>query len=344
MECTLWVGICFVFCALAYGSSSAAVSEGLKYFTPEMVITFRMFFGCCFCLLVMICRIIWQPGYKQIWRAHFTSGGWPIFHVAIGGLLNLGIPHSLIAIAQQWIPSAAVQLAKPLIPAASAIFGQCFPINEPFTRNKLYALITAIIGVSLSATPSFLHTNAKATINNVIIGYILLISSMGVLGLAAVYFRWKTPNMDITVSSFLQTGFSSIFCFVWSMIMDGKDKFIHICKTATPYGWLWPVLLGVVASGIAVHGFMYIVEKLGAVGSGFIPFGQIVVGVTIGVFALNEWKGYSLWEIMLQIVGIVFLSSAILIGFLHEKEEETEKHPEEEAHPEEESSASLIEI
>ena len=303
-----------------------------------------MLFGCIFCFLVMIGRILFENDYKQIVRGHFTSGFLPILYVGIGGLFNLGLPHILIAIAQQWIPSAAVQLAKPLIPAASAIFGEFLPINEKFTRNKLYALICAIIGVTLSAIPSFLHTNKNASFGNVLFGYFLLILSMAILGFAAVYFRWKTPNVDITISSFIQTGFSFIFDLVFTLYANGYNKTKDNILTVSLYGWLWPILLGVVASGIAVHGFMYLVEQLGAVGSGFIPFGQILVGVGLGVLVLNEWNGYKFFEITLQIIGILFLSSAIAIGFIKEEELNDVKKIDEEEDKFEESSNSLAEI
>jgi drug/metabolite transporter (DMT)-like permease len=351
MQCTPWVAISFIFCALAYGSSSAAAAEGLKGWTPEMLIMLRMAFGFLFCLVVLIVRILVQPGYKQIVRAHFFSGFWPYFHLAVGGLLNLGIPHSLIYIAQQWIPSCAVQLAKPLTPIGSALAGLCMTTDEKFTLNKGLALASAIIGVALGAIPSFRHTGGNTTVSNVVVGYVLLVIATSLFGLAATYFKWKTPNADITVSSLMQTFFSFWFDLIWSLIMDTPKVFVQKFRDATAYDWLWPILLGVVGSGIAVHGFMYLVNTLGAVGAGFIPFGQIIVGVTIGVGFLGEWDAYAWWEIGLQVVGIVFLSAAILIGFIperglikeeHELEEEDQKEAKEGA--EEETSDELPEL
>jgi drug/metabolite transporter (DMT)-like permease len=349
MECSLWVAISFIFCAVAYGASSAAAAEGLKGWTPEMLIMLRMAFGFLFCLVVMIVRIFVQPGYKQIVRAHFCSGFWPYFHLAVGGLLNLGIPHSLIYIAQQWIPSCAVQLAKPLTPIGSAIAGLCMVTEEKFTLNKGLALVSAIIGVGLGAIPSFRHAGGTDSLENVILGYCLLVIAMILFGIAATYLKWKTPNADLTVSSMMQTFFSFWFDLIWSLIMDSPKVFIGKFQNATPYRWLWPILLGVLGSGVAVHGFMYLVNTLGAVGAGFIPFGQIIVGVAIGVGFLGEWSSYVWWEIVLQVVGMLFLGGAIGIGFLHDKgldpkDDQADEDAEEEKKEEEESSDELPEI
>ena len=331
MQCSLWICVSFVFCAVAYGSSSAAAAEGLKFWTPEMLIMGRMMFGFFFCLVVFIFRMVFEKSYVQIARAHFCSGFWPIFHCAIGGLLNLGIPHSLIYIAQQWIPSCAVQLAKPLTPIGSALAGLCMTSEEKFTWHKGIALVCAVIGVALCAISSFRFTHGSATIVEVVIGYVLLVAAMVSFGVAATYMKWKTPNVDITISSMLQTFFSFWLDLIWSLIMDGPSTFVKTYQEATPYAWLWPILLGVLGSGVAVHGFMYLVNTIGAVGAGFIPFGQIIVGVAIGVALLGEWNGYLWWDILLQVIGILFLIGAIVIGFLHDKQEDMpSKHVEEE--------------
>lgn len=321
MQCTLWVAISFIFCAVVYGSSSAAAAEGIKYWTPEMLIMGRMLWGFAFCLIVLIFRLIFEKGYAQVARAHFLSGPWPYFNLAVGGLLNLGIPHSLIYIAQQWIPSAAVQLSKPLQPLGSIIANCFLPVDEKVTLHKGLALLSAIIGVACGAVPSFRHTGGKASGGQVGLGYTLLILAMILFGAAASWFRWRTPNVDITISSLMQTFFSFFFDMTWSLIMDGPKKFKETFEKCPPYGWIWPILLGVLGSGMAVHGFMYIVAHLGAVGAGFIPFAQIIVGVTIGVVLLHEWKGFLWWEILLNVIGLVFLAGSLVIGFMKDKDD-----------------------
>lgn len=346
MRCSLFIALSFIFCAVAYGASSAAVTQGLKSFTPELIIVFRMLFGCGFCLIVMVFRLIFEPNYKSVVKAHFTAGVMPIVHVMIGGLFNLAIPHSMIAIAQQWIPSAAVQLAKPLTPAVSQICGHFLLPDEHFTWMKGLALASALLGVTACAIPSFLHTNTSSATVYVGVGYLLLLISMALFGFATVYFKWKAPNTDITVSSVIQTGASFVFDMIWSLIMDGPEKIGKCCREADWLAWMWPLMLGVFASGVAVHGFMYLVNNLGAVGANFVPFGQIIVGVALGVAWLHEWAAYRTWEIILSCFGILLLIGAIVIGFWLDKKPPTpyfEEEEEDRGEEEEENTHSHLE-
>jgi drug/metabolite transporter (DMT)-like permease len=317
MNCSLFIALSFAFCAFAYGASSAAVAQALKTFTPELIIVFRMLFGCGFCICVLIVRMIFERDYKQVVRLHFTSGLRPILHMFVGGLLNLAIPHSLIAIAQQWIPSAAVQLAKPLTPTVSQICSHFWIPDERFTFLKAISLVSAVTGVTLSAIPSFLHTDSTKSAGDVFVGYILLVVAVTLFGIATVYFKVKVPNTDITVSSMIQTGGSFLVDILASLIMDGPTKIKECLVTADWMAWMWPLMLGVLASGVAVHGFMYLVNNLGAVGANFVPFGQIIVGVTLGVAWLNEWGEYATWEIAISVLGVVCLIAAIVVGFWH---------------------------
>jgi drug/metabolite transporter (DMT)-like permease len=185
--------------------------------------------------------------------------------------------------------------------------------------------------------PSFIHTDTSGQAQLVAIGFVLLFVSVSLFGIATVYFKLKVPNTDITVSSFIQTGTSFLFDIIWSLIMDGPAKIKQCCTEATAMDWIWPLLLGVIASGLAVHCFMYLVNNLGAVGANFVPFGQIVVGVILGVAWLKEWKAYRPWEIGISCLGIAMLIGAIVIGFWHEKRppqipDEEESASEEEEH------------
>ena len=72
----------------------------------------------------------------------------------------MGISPTLSYIAQQWIPSFAVKLAKPLTPIGNALAGICMHTGEKFTFNKGPALTSASIGVSLSDVPALINTQS----------------------------------------------------------------------------------------------------------------------------------------------------------------------------------------
>ncbi|KAH0789218.1 Integral membrane protein [Histomonas meleagridis] len=341
MKCSPLIAISFIFCAVAYGASSAAVTQALKTFTPELIIVFRMLFGFGFCLIVFLFRLKFERGYVLVVKQVMARGFMLFVHITIGGLFNLAIPHSLIAIAQQWIPSAAVQMCKPVSPTVSQIISHFIFPDERFNLFKLFALLSSIVGVVLTAIPSFNHTTNEKSTTMVAVGYILLIVAVILLGVASVYFKWKATNVDITISCMVQTFTSFIFDMIWSLIMDGPQKIKESCEQSDWLQWMWPLMLGVFASGVAVHGFMYLVNNVGAVGANFVPFGQIIVGVALGVFWLKEWSAYVAWEIAISVLGLVLLAAAIFIGFCDKSgkknvEEEEEEEEEKDEHPEEE--------
>jgi drug/metabolite transporter (DMT)-like permease len=148
------------------------------------------------------------------------------------------------------------------------------------------------------------------------IGFVLLIISVLLFGVAAVYFKWKTPNTDVTVSGLMQLVSSSFFCLLWSLFYDGPKSIREQLKNADIFAYLWALLVGVLGSGVGVHAFMYLIANLGAAMANFVTIGQILVGVTIGVAALGEWNGYAWWEILVNVFGMVLLGFSILIVFM----------------------------
>ena len=323
MKFTPIIFLIFLFLCIAYGSAYAGVSQGLKYFTPGLFQTFRMTFGFLTALIILILRyIINSNNYKFYFKSHFRLGYKLILHLIIGGLLNMGIPHCLISIAQKNISSASIQLMQPIASTAGAIFGHFILEDEKFTLSKFYSLIFSLLGVILSSLPSFNQSNnLNNNISNLqlFFNYFLVFFAVILFGIAPGYFKWAIPNCDITISAIIQILTSAIFNFFYSLITDGFSKIIYLIKSIPFKGWIWPFIIGVLVSGVAIHGFMYLIIEIGSFGANLIPFGQILVGLSIGIFLLNEWKKFNYSQIFLSIIGIIFLIFSLIIGFKDEQ-------------------------
>lgn len=311
-----WLAILdFIFMSIAYGSAFAGIEQGLKYFSAGFIQAMRMWFGLATCILIMIIRLIVSKNYPALVKTHFTSGVWPIIHLIIGGLLNLGVPHCLIAVAQAWVPTVTVQVLMPIATSAGAIAGHFLLDDEKFDWKKGLSLLLALIGVILCSVPQFVGATISGNVGKVALGFFLIFISMIMFGIAPVYFKWKVPNVDLTVSSSVQTLFSGIFCFIWALIFDGPNNIHRMASDAPPIAWMWPAIIGSIASGLAVHGLMYLVEQIGAFCTNFLPFGQTITGMIIGIAALHEWDGYKWWEILTSVIGIIVLFSSMGVGF-----------------------------
>ena len=327
----------FLLLCIIYGSKYAGVSQGLKYFTPGLFQTFRMVFGFFTALIILFIRYIFNiNNFKLYFKSHFKLGFKLICHLMIGGLLNMGIPNCLISIAQKSVSSASVQLMQPIASTAGAIFGHFILEDEKFTFSKLYSLIFSLIGVLLSSLPSFSQLNNTSKNNDsnlqLVFNYSLVLFSVILIGIAPVYFKWSIPSCDITISAIFQIFASAVFNFIFSFFIDGSSTILYLIQTIPFHGWIWPLIIGIFVSGVSIHGYMYLINEIGSFGTNLIPFGQIIVGLLIGIFLLNEWKQYSLNQIFISIIGILFLIFSLIIGFKDDqikkikvKEEEDEK-------------------
>lgn len=320
MNCSLKNAAIFTMCVILYGCSYAVVSIGLQYFTAGLFQAFRMFFGLTFTAIVLSVRCMLSVEYRLLTRNRFLSG-WKIYiWLIIDGLLNLGIPHCLIAIAQQWINSASVQMMQPFSPTAGSIFAHFVLKDEKFSKFKVFSIILSMCGVACTAVPSFVNAGEnEASVQELALGYVLVIISISMFGIANVWYKWKIPGCDPTFGVFIQLITATVFEVTWTICFDGIDA-IHKCFVNSNYvPYLCAFLVGTLVSGLGVQGLAYLVVNLGAFSTNLAPFGQIMVGVLVGVCFLGDWDGYKPWQIALCCVGMVLLSCSLAVGFLDKR-------------------------
>ena len=320
IKCSIASAIVFVLLSIMYGSAFAIVEQGMEYFSPCGVIFYRMLFGFIVTLIVAGVRILINRNYWQVFKAHFTSGIPYILWTALGGLLFHGLPHCIIAFAQLWVSSASVQVAQPLATAFGAILSHFVLPDEPFNCQKAIVLVLSLVGVALSSIPSFMGSGGgSGTVGQVALGYVLLIIGVAFFGFAAVIMKWKTPNADASASAVIQIFASALVTLIVELIYDGPSNLYKSSSGGPAIKWLWPFLVGALGTGLAATGYNYLVACWGAAGANLIPFGQILVGVIVGVAFLKEWAEYAVWQIIVSIIGIILLVIAIILGFWEKK-------------------------
>lgn len=306
--------IAFAVASIIFGSSYACVAQGIKYFTPCLFQTFRMLFGFISMLILCGTLMLLNKSYAKEAKLNMELGFKIFLYVCLGGLFNLGLPHCLTAIAQETVPSSIVQIMQPLIPISGSIFSHFLLSDERFTIMKFYSFIFGVIGVGLSATPSFTHFDKEANSKKMIIGYILTVVSMISFGFAPVFLKLKTSCVETGISVSIQLIASTIFECIFGLFKDGPYLFVNQITKIEGYCWMWPIIVGILASGIAMYAMMYLVNSVGAFGANLVPFGQMIVGLLIGVVFLKEWANYKLWEILISIAGCIFLCVSLGIS------------------------------
>ena len=233
--------------------------------------------------------------------------------------------------------AAAVQTATVLIifvfvlSYAGAVISQIKEITESYNLKSefIFPMIKALgIAVITQITADLCRDNGNTSAGAKVefAGRIIIIA-MILFGVAAVYFKRFVDYADVTISACIQTSTSAIVCFIYAIIQNGWSDIESRTMNVKPIAFLWPMLTGCISSGLGVHMFMILIDQLKAFGSNFITFGQMIVGLVIGVAILGDWKGYNWWMILLNIAGFVIIIIGMALGFIgeDEKKKQTEE-------------------
>lgn len=336
MNCTPLSIFIFISLSFIYGSLFAGIQQALKFFSPGVFQTFRSLFGLIFCILIFIIKYKWNINNLKTDFSNLKTLPLKIYiYLLFGGIINMGLPSCLITTGLKWVNTASGNLLTPWSSVAGSIFSHFVLPDERFNLNKFFSLLFSIIGVLLTGYPPFRVSKSSTTEDtiNLIYGYIFIFIGITSYGVAPTFFRWKLPKLDITFNVIIQLFSCLIFCFIWSLIFDGWSFFYSNTINVSLKGWFWPIFLGFLISAVAIHGYIYLIENIGAFGSTLLPFAQILVGVALGVLFLKEWNKYTTFEIIIILIGMIFLTFSMFFGF---KTQNIKKNKEEDIQEEEE--------
>ena len=319
MKCTLGSFIAMIFLCLIAGSSYSLISNSLKYFTPFLIIFIRMISGFLICIILLIIFKLFFNNNKN--NLIFFPNIKIIFHMLISGGLYQGICHILIVISQKWISSSMIQIMYPLIPIFSTIGSKILYPNEKINKEMIYSLIFSFIGVILTTLPTFQNISNNFTIYDLLIGYFLILISVIIWGFMTVYMKYYLLNYNILLISTYQLFSSTILSLLILLFTDNLNNIKKQFLNSTFLSLISPIIVGIFSSGLLMILMNYVIKEIGPIASNFGIFGQILVGLIIGILFLNEWNKYNLKDILLSIFGIIFLIFGIFIGFSLNKEE-----------------------
>jgi len=123
---------------LVWGIAFALIAVALERFHPIFIVWSRLLMGA----LVMWCVWRWHAGVWTLGRAW-----WP--RLAMLSMTGNIIPFSLIAWAEQSVPSAEVGILMALMPIATLILAHWLLDHEPLTLHRLAGVAVGFVGVLL---------------------------------------------------------------------------------------------------------------------------------------------------------------------------------------------------
>jgi len=316
-----------MYVCIAYGIGAAVVTKGMTYWSPLVIIAYRMLFGLLTCILIAFYVISTNPSMRSNFKKEVFPPFEDMVHILAQGLTYQAFPQILMAIAQQWVPSTAAQIMQPIAAIVGATVSHFTLHDESFNVFKIVSILMSVTGVSLTVIPSFDHPAPSFGRFKIILGYVLLFFAVSLFGLSSIYFKIKSFKYHQAITSTYQLLSATIFCFISALVCDGYKSFIYQTVCAKKIDWIWPLIVGIFCSALAVHSALYLVKNVGAIGVYFIEIGQVGFGVIIGVVWLREWKDYELYDVYVSVAGIALIAIGVVIGFFEPKRTEYEPIP-----------------
>ena len=123
---------------LVWGFAFALIAVALESFHPLFIVWCRLWMGA----LVVWCVWRWR---QQCWR--LGREWWP--RLTLLSLTGNIIPFSLIAWAEQSVPSAEVGILMALMPIATLLLAHWLLDHEPLTRRRFAGVVVGFAGVAL---------------------------------------------------------------------------------------------------------------------------------------------------------------------------------------------------
>ena len=301
-----FITLCFL-----YGTSYGLAILGLRAGYPgATLIALRMIFGFGATLLITLVRVIFEIKTRLDIIDSFKHRKIDIIKSAFGGIMYYGFPHSLIGVAQRSIPSNTVHIAQSCVPFFAFIFANFMLADEKFSFRRFYPQVLALIGTILTAIPTVDSSYGDGV---KIIDFVYLTISIASFGFGSVYMKSHLSTCEPTLCGFFQMFASAIFSLIFAIGYDKPKQFVDAIKhPKESYGIIWPAILGTVHTCGCTYAYLWTVKRLGAVISSFSNFGQIVIGVLIGVFFFDEWKTYLIKDYIMSAIGLVILTLAIV--------------------------------
>lgn len=315
--CNQFAGILgFIALCFLYGTSYGIAILGLKQYSGATLTALRMIFAFFSSLLIFIGRIIFEPDTRTAISISFKKHKKHIFTSAFGGIMYYGFPHSLIGVAQRSIPSNTVHIAQSCVPFFAFIFANFMLDDEKFSWLKFYPQLLALNGTILTTIPT---EDSSYGEKPKVIDYIFIVVAIASFGFGSVYMKSHLACVEPTICGLYQLFGSAIYSTLFAIHYDKLSVFTSQIRSTKIGTIIWPLILGAVHTCGCTYVYLFTCKKLGAVIASFSNFGQIVIGVLIGIFFFDEWDSYDVKDYIMSAFGLVLLTAAIICGLVGDR-------------------------
>lgn len=225
------------------------------------------------------------------------------FDIALGGLMNMGIPLIAFTEALRFVSSGVVSVFLALIPLVTGLAAHVWLTHERLSKIQLLGLVVGLGGVVLlllTRTAGLAVLTEQVDIR----GHLLALGGALSASFAVVYTRARLRDTDVLTVAAGQTLCGLLAVAPVALLLDNLDL-----GEIGWRGWLSVVYSGLIGSFVAFLLFFYMLKRFGAVTAALPGYVVPVVAVALGALLLGEVvTGILLVSASLTLIG-VFLAS-----------------------------------
>ena len=258
----------FVLLALLWGSSFFFIKIAMEALSWGQVAWARVVAGGIFML------VFWLISREKLPRDVMT---W--VHIAIAGIIGIGIPFILFPWAEQYITSAVATIYNGLTPIMTAIIAVYVLRVENFNRNQIVGVLVGLGGLILVMAP-WTITEFGGTFW----GQVAAISAAVMYGISGTYLKkFVFPRgVSSRAISIIEVGVAAVFILLLTPFLAvGPITFNWTTVIAV-------AILGFGGTGVAYLWFNDVLESWGPTRASSVTYVMPIVGVLLGVLFLGE--------------------------------------------------------
>ena len=270
---------------LVWGFAFALIAVALESFHPLFIVWCRLWMGALVVWCVWRCR-------QQRWC--LGREWWP--RLTLLSLTGNIIPFSLIAWAEQSVPSAEVGILMALMPIATLLLAHWLLDHEPLTWRRFAGVVVGFAGVALLVGDDLLSAGASGQWRGQLAALVATVS----YAFNGVYAK-RLPAQEPVALSLGTLGIGGILLAVPALWAQLAGPGLDITAGATSV----LIVLGVMATGVATWCFFVVVTERGPGFLSTINYLIPAVAFAAGTLFLAEpWGWEHLIALAMILVGV----------------------------------------
>lgn len=234
---------------------------------------------------------------EQMPRLSFGKDSpWPAY--ALVGLVGFTAPFFMFSTAAQSLPSAINAICNGASPVFTAALAHVFLADERLSARKAVGVAFGFLGLIALVAPRLV---AGVTVEAGMLA--LAICAAGFYAASNILMR-KAPPMTSTIGALMMCLTGGIFATFGALVLEGPPP-------PTPMlPLLVTILLGVASSGLGTVGWVWLLQRRGAVFTSMTVYLLPLWATLVGVGLMGERPGWSAFAALALILGGVALTTA----------------------------------